>query len=325
MKQYVPKKPIRRGFKVWVLADGRNGFFVDMEVYVGKASDGVTTEHGLGERVVLQLTEEFRNLNHWVFCDNFFTSPRLFEELLSHHIYACGTVRCDRLGFPEVLRGLSLERGKHKFQQRGNLTALVWQDKRQVNVLSTLHNPDDVASVRRKEKNGSQTTLNCPTAITTYNQYMGGVDRGDQLRHYYQLRLKSTKNYKYLFWFIVDVAITNAYILHHYTVLTPSSCEQQRLKWFRLQLAEALIGDYNSRQKIGRPRSSTAHPQPIPVPQHFPTKSEVKRRCVYCQTCRSPPCRRESRWHCADCEGSPSLCLTGSADSQDCWRLWHAM
>ena len=96
----------------------------------------------------------------------------------------------------------------------------MWQDKWQVNVLSTLSNPDDVVSVRRKEKNGS--LLNCPTAITTY---MGGVHRGDQLCHYYRLRLKCTKNYKYLFWFIVDIAITNAFILYQYTVLTPSSCE----------------------------------------------------------------------------------------------------
>ena len=256
---------------------------------MGRPSDGDTTEHGLGERVLLQLTEEFSNLNHWVLCDNFFTSPGLFDELLSRGIYACGTVRCDRREFPRQLRGLSLECGEHEFQQRGNLTAVTWQDKRQVNVLSTLHDPTDTASVRRKQKDGSQTVLNCPTAITTYNKYMGGVDRGDQLRRYYGLRLKCMKNYKYIFWFILDVAITNAFILHtKFTVLTPSSNEQQRLKWFRLQLAESLIGDYNSRQRIGRPRSSATHPQPTAVPQqptHFPMKSDTKRRCVYTWNC----------------------------------------
>ena len=50
MKQYVPKKPVHRGFKVWVVADSCNGNFldVDVDVYVGHPSDGVTTEHGLG-------------------------------------------------------------------------------------------------------------------------------------------------------------------------------------------------------------------------------------------------------------------------------------
>jgi len=42
---------------------------------------------------------------------------------------------------------------------------------------------------------------------------MGEVDQNDQLRKYYGVRLKSQKNYKYIFWFMLDVAITNAFIL----------------------------------------------------------------------------------------------------------------
>ena len=83
------------------------------------------------------------------------------------------------------------------------------------------------------------------------------------------------KNYKYIFWFILDVAITNTFILHSkFTVLTPSSNEQQRLKWFCLQLAESFIGNYNSQQRIGRPRSSANHAQPTAVPhQELPSAS----------------------------------------------------
>ena len=44
----------------------------------------------------------------------------------------------------------------------------------------------------------------------TNNKYMGGVDKNDQLREYYHVRLKSRKYYKYLFWMLFDVAITNA-------------------------------------------------------------------------------------------------------------------
>ena len=49
MKQYVPKKPIHRGFKVLVVADSSSAYSLDVDMYVGKASDGVTTEHGLSE------------------------------------------------------------------------------------------------------------------------------------------------------------------------------------------------------------------------------------------------------------------------------------
>jgi hypothetical protein len=98
MKQYIPKKPIKRGFKIWVAAD-TNGYFLDLQVYVGKAADGVTTEHGLGERVVLELTKPFREKWYHIYCDNFFTSPKLFQKLHTNGPYACGTVRKDRKAF----------------------------------------------------------------------------------------------------------------------------------------------------------------------------------------------------------------------------------
>ena len=42
MKQYLPKKPVRRGFKLWVVADSSNGYFLDVDVYVGRAWPGRT-------------------------------------------------------------------------------------------------------------------------------------------------------------------------------------------------------------------------------------------------------------------------------------------
>ncbi len=33
LKQYMPKKPIKRGIKVWVLADSTNGYFCRLQVY----------------------------------------------------------------------------------------------------------------------------------------------------------------------------------------------------------------------------------------------------------------------------------------------------
>jgi len=82
LKQYVPLKPIKRGIKVWVRADSKNGYFCEFIVYTGKAADGITREFSLGEKVVLKLTESLAGLNHHVFCDRFFTSVSLFSALL---------------------------------------------------------------------------------------------------------------------------------------------------------------------------------------------------------------------------------------------------
>ena len=62
LKQYVPLKPVKRCFKVWVRADSWNGYFCEFEVYTGKAD--TTTEHNLGERVVHKLTRNISGLNH---------------------------------------------------------------------------------------------------------------------------------------------------------------------------------------------------------------------------------------------------------------------
>ena len=98
---------------VWVLAESSTGYFLDLQVYVGKEGSG--TEHGLGERVVLDLTEKYRGEAHRIFCDNFFSSPRLFMALHAHLLYACGTVRQNRLDFPLDLRGITLKVGNSSF------------------------------------------------------------------------------------------------------------------------------------------------------------------------------------------------------------------
>ena len=36
LKQYMPKKPVRRGLKVWMRADSNNGYVSQFQVYVGK-------------------------------------------------------------------------------------------------------------------------------------------------------------------------------------------------------------------------------------------------------------------------------------------------
>ena len=107
IKQYMPKKPIKRGIKVWVLGDSRIGYFSHLEVYLGK-KEGVT-EHNLGARVVKDLTTDFQNKWHRVYFDNFFTSKALMCDLEKGGIYGCGTARKDRRGFPDTLKNAKLK------------------------------------------------------------------------------------------------------------------------------------------------------------------------------------------------------------------------
>ena len=69
--------------------------------------------------------------------------------------------------------------------------------------------------------------------------YMGGAEKADQLRGYYHV---CPKNYKHVFWFLFDVATTNAFILHLYFSVTTST--PMTLKQFRVKFAEQLIGNH---------------------------------------------------------------------------------
>lgn len=108
LKQYLPKKPIKRGFKVWVRADGINGFICDLDVYTGKEE---SMETGLGAKVVKKLSRPLVGGKYHLYFDNFFSSVKLFEDLLDDDLYACGTFRRDRKHIPAAVQQLKL--GKH--------------------------------------------------------------------------------------------------------------------------------------------------------------------------------------------------------------------
>ena len=221
LKQYMPMKPTKRGFKVWMCADAQTGYVSGFEVYTGKK--GTTIERGLGEKVVKTLTTPLHNTYRHVYFDNFFSSIDLFLDLLRAGLYSCGTMRTNRRGFPSELKEPAKkgfkERGQSRTCQCNNLTVSVWQDNRPVVVAATNSNPTISTNVLRKNKDGSSTSYHCPNSVTNYNKYMGGVDHNDQLRGYYNVRMKCRKSYKYIFWFLFDLSITNAYILFASNIL----------------------------------------------------------------------------------------------------------
>ena len=103
---------------------------------------------------------------------------------------------------------------------------------------------------------------------------------------------------------------------------------------FRLQLAEQLLGDYNTLKCLGHSRSKPSHP-PSALPcqhddgqqqsqitrtaLHFLSHLHKKRKCIYCQRFRDPPQRHDVVWYDKDCPGQPTLCLMANEDGSDCF------
>ena len=130
--------------------------------------------------------------------------------------------------------------------------------------------PTETAEVLRRQQDGSCTKVPCPVAIAAYNCLMGGVDRNDQTRQYYHVRLKGRKYYKYIFWFMFEASIANAYILFtRYCIATDRDPTIKSLLYFRLQLVKELIGEYKSQKRPGH--KAAAIPKVLPL-CHFPRK-----------------------------------------------------
>jgi hypothetical protein len=77
-RQYLPAKPTKFGLKVWERANPANGYVHEFQIYCGR-EEGRGIEHGLGSRVVTDLTRRLVDKNHHVYMDNYFSSPALFE------------------------------------------------------------------------------------------------------------------------------------------------------------------------------------------------------------------------------------------------------
>ena len=240
LKQYIPQKPTKWGYKVWCLAS--SNYLLAFDIYEGKhdnASNLSPTD------VVLSLTSRYQYRSHIVYLDRYFTSPSLLDQLLQVGIRSCGTVRKDRVGLPTLYKTVAAEmnQGEMRYWQRGELGAIVWKDRRAVYLLTTHKSPIETALVSRS---GSSMQTSVPAAVLDYNKYKGGVDTIDQMRGSYALGRKSKKWWPNLVWWLVDMCILNAYSLYN---------QQQQVKISQLEFREQLMKQLVERYPQQRSRT----------------------------------------------------------------------
>lgn len=115
MKQYLPSKPHKWGYKIFSFC-GVDGMMYDFEVYTGKILP-VPGEPDLGasSNVVLDLVKSVpTGINHLLYFDNWFTSLPLMTILPKKQILCLGTIRVNRLpGISFIVTKNSKQEGVH--------------------------------------------------------------------------------------------------------------------------------------------------------------------------------------------------------------------
>ncbi|KAL0161407.1 hypothetical protein M9458_045132, partial [Cirrhinus mrigala] len=295
LKQYMKNKPTKWGYKLFVLADSLCGYTWDFFVYEGKAnpddSKGISYDS-----VMILANERLLGSGYKLFVDNFYTSPKLFRDLLQKKIWACGTVRTNRIGHSKT----QAPRGNIRWFREDDLLFVEWKDKRDVLMCSTFHKAFNGDSIKRNVRGADGVwaiqDFPVPAAVLDYNKlvdslvlvllndkpynksqfsfhdrHMGGLDLSDALIGYYTVLHKTKKWYRSFFYHFVDIAVVNAFILHQLM----AKMNKQTQKAFREALVAELAGTGSASapaQKLPVP-SNSSH-----LPKHTKGDSTSRRR-----------------------------------------------
>ncbi|XP_050509345.1 piggyBac transposable element-derived protein 4-like [Diabrotica virgifera virgifera] len=314
-KQYIPSKRHRFGVKFFVLCDAVTGYILDFVVYTGATTDLQTNNCNLGKSgdVVLTLLARYLDKGHTLYCDNWYTSPSLFVWLYNRATNACGTVRKNRKYMPQMAE--KLQRGEWSFRSDDKLLSLKYCDKREVYMLTSLHNNTGMETGKKDRLTGR--TIVKPQCIVAYNKFMGAVDKTDMLLSSVECVRKTAKWYKKVFLHLMDMVLLNANVLNNIVAKTKTSLAE-----FQLTLIQQIVEENHKgkmRTSAGR-RSVDDNPLRLTCrhfPSHVPPTTSRKvglRKCVVCAKNKK---RKETSFMCREC--NVPLCVV------NCFERFHTI
>ena len=300
-----------------------SGYTIKFDIYTGKR--GNATHHGLAYDVIFDLLDGYLSKGHIVFMDRFYSSLQLYLDLFQLGTGAVGTIMTTRKGYPKNLNNeitKRSQRGLIRWFRKDNAVFVAWKDRQVVNLISTVHSgSDNVQCSRKVSTDGRWSLVNIPQPLVVkeYNQYMGGVDLSDKLISYYSVRQKTLKYYKTLFFHLIDIAVTNCFILHklHAKYLGIQYMDHRN---FNKALAQQLLELYDGPGSSSSAQFSNPNVAHLPVPlERAPCNSSHRFQRGQCRQCSSKNIEQKTMWQCQSC--LVPLCLQ---PDRNCFLDFHA-
>lgn len=145
------------------------------------------------------------------------------------------------------------------WRMKGPVLPLTWMDKKAVHAAGTFTQApsQQLPEVKHKQKDGTIEKIACPELVSSYNLYIGGVNKNDQMKSYYNIPVAEKMWWNRVFFDLIDRSIYNSFVIekespHH---------GKRSQKLFQIGLGNnnntltllQLIGNFLSRRKCGRP------------------------------------------------------------------------
>jgi hypothetical protein len=305
IKQYIPSKPHKWGYKIYCLAS--DNYLLHLEIYEGK--DMHPSPEGPVHDLVMRMIAPYSHKGFILFTDQWFTSPTLLSSLHNVGIRLCGSVGRKRRGLPRIddadIKNMS--RGDVIKRTNDDMALAVWKDQKALFLLFNHVSSSHLNSLNRWSESGHKISLPCPQAIHDYFFHARSVDVIGQLYYSYRIGRKSKRSYSRLVWWCIDMCIINAYIL--YKVHHPNITQLQ----FREQLMHELVDLFRfNRNAIQVSRG--ANVSVALAKDHYSILVENDRDCFVCSN--QSTVRKRTNYFCIGC--NKHMCLG------DCFRHHHA-
>lgn len=346
LRQYMPDKPHKYGYKFFILC-GMSGYAYNFEIYTGTENNPAEKDLGASSNTVVRLTRIVpENKNHKLFFDNYYTSLRLMTYLKTKGILCLGTVRSDRIpnsklpNLKTVKEINSVPRGTiYEYVANvddSEVSSLMWVDNKCVRLMSTYAGTNPISSVPRYRRASKESEMiPCPNVVLQYNRHMGGVDLMDSLLGRYKIKMRSRKWYLRIFYHLVDLSVINAWLLYLRVMKEKGDdgkTTKLKLAEFRLELGETMcrMGKYE-KTKRGRPSLTpspvgpvkkkkslavSAVPQDVRYDQLSHWIVHTDRSCK--QRCKMTGWKGFSVFECNKCK--VALCVN---KKNNCFYLYH--
>ena len=308
----IPGKPISTGLKIWVIA--QRGFFLRWVFHrPGKKGGPVGVkkpkELNKTQSVVPHLLSLLPKATYHLYCDNLFTSVKLFEYLRKLGYAATGTARTTSGVLADLVDLKKADHGDRAlpwgtvsaFPTESNMVNQTgFKDSAFALAMSTVF--DGIKKVLRLRRRPKETAKHAKTSrvpfgkdatkklwipqlYDSYNYNMGAVDLGDQLQgHNAGLRRLRRGAIQALHQFMLLVVLSNCYLIlcfsgHKGKVNTRSQDD------FRKKLVEALINMAKDAPGTRKRRNSNISKETfqVPVHKHKQIKMSTRSNCAACK------------------------------------------
>lgn len=325
-------KKVPSAFDVKALCDGHNHYLIQHRLSAFPAPS-ILYQTATSCQVIAIFQACRLQHYHKIYFDNLYTTVSLFNYLfLYFKAYAVGTWRVN-YGVPKQIqrekvvpnkvleqKEIILKMARNTSSLSPPMIGLAIYDSKPFYMLSTITYPLvwRIGGLKECMKWDVQ---------HDFNKFMGGVDLHDQLQISYNCYITSMKWWKRLFFFFLELAVVNSYIISK--IITPITHLQ-----FRLDLVTQIIDKFrfplpttpspkrkNSTDLVHliptykRLKPDALPPSRLEPGHHFP-RNLKERKC--CKVCLLKNIRTTTNFICDLC--GIHLCLKSNSA---CWQDWH--